>query len=434
MDPQDETAFRDFVARSSGTLLRTGRLLTGDADAAQDLVQEALAGWWSGGDGWTTRTRPDRHGGGPVTRIESALRSLEDRPGTPTRDLATGALARARQRSRRRGVLTVVSAGAAAVLIAVGVTVALPAPRPTPTAPAAGALSKPRVNVLILGLDAAPGRVGAHPDTILLASTDTRTGDTTVLGLPGNLERVPFPAGSSASQAFPDGFVCPSEACFLGNLWSWAENDGRRYYPDTSQPGLVATTQAVETLTGLAVDETVTLTMTGLARLVDAAGGVDVTVHQRLPIGGSSQDPAADAWIEPGHRHLDGATAVWYARSRWSTHDVDRMLRQHCLVQALLAQADTGRLIRAVPGLLAGAELRTSIRVRDLPAWARLLDRVRAGELHTLGLVPPDRTRPDVPALRQAVADDLAGRSTTPDPSADDPQHGVDPQHAGERC
>ncbi len=43
MDPDDETAFRAFVAARSGALLRTARLLTTDAHAAEDLLQEALS-------------------------------------------------------------------------------------------------------------------------------------------------------------------------------------------------------------------------------------------------------------------------------------------------------------------------------------------------------------------------------------------------------
>ena len=43
MNPHDEGAFRVFVDTRSRALLQTARLLTGDAHAAEDLVQEALA-------------------------------------------------------------------------------------------------------------------------------------------------------------------------------------------------------------------------------------------------------------------------------------------------------------------------------------------------------------------------------------------------------
>jgi RNA polymerase sigma-70 factor (sigma-E family) len=43
MDPDDEAAFRAFVAARSGALLHTARLLAPDAHAAEDLLQEALS-------------------------------------------------------------------------------------------------------------------------------------------------------------------------------------------------------------------------------------------------------------------------------------------------------------------------------------------------------------------------------------------------------
>jgi RNA polymerase sigma-70 factor (sigma-E family) len=43
MNPHDENAFRAFVDARSRSLLHTARLLTGEAFAAEDLLQEALS-------------------------------------------------------------------------------------------------------------------------------------------------------------------------------------------------------------------------------------------------------------------------------------------------------------------------------------------------------------------------------------------------------
>ncbi|HVN13238.1 MAG TPA: SigE family RNA polymerase sigma factor [Kineosporiaceae bacterium] len=43
MNPDDEAAFRAFVAARSGALLHTARLLTADTHAAEDLVQETFS-------------------------------------------------------------------------------------------------------------------------------------------------------------------------------------------------------------------------------------------------------------------------------------------------------------------------------------------------------------------------------------------------------
>ena len=69
--------------------------------------------------------------------------------------------------------------------------------------PAAEAIGKARLNVLLVGSDAGPDRRGTRTDTMMVASVDTRTGRTILFGLPRNLQRVPFPAGSPMAREFP---------------------------------------------------------------------------------------------------------------------------------------------------------------------------------------------------------------------------------------
>ena len=63
----------------------------------------------------------------------------------------------------------------------------------TVTAGAEPVRHQERVNVLLLGGDGGAGREGVRTDTVIVASIDTRTGDTTLFSLPRNLENLPFP-------------------------------------------------------------------------------------------------------------------------------------------------------------------------------------------------------------------------------------------------
>ena len=66
---------------------------------------------------------------------------------------------------------------------------------------------KPRLNILLLGGDAGPGRVGTRTDTVILASINTKTGDTALISLPRNAARMPFPSRSPLHKYYPYGFT-----------------------------------------------------------------------------------------------------------------------------------------------------------------------------------------------------------------------------------
>ena len=66
---------------------------------------------------------------------------------------------------------------------------------------------KPRLNLLLLGGDAGKGRTGTRTDTVIVASIDTKTGNTTLVSLPRNTGRMPFPADSPLHKYYPNGFT-----------------------------------------------------------------------------------------------------------------------------------------------------------------------------------------------------------------------------------
>ncbi len=80
----------------------------------------------------------------------------------------------------------------------------------------------------------------------------------------------------------------------------------------------------------------------GFKSVVDALGGVDVVVEQDIR---DTTYPADTGWgyqtfaIKKGPQHLDGATALKYARSRHTTSDFDRALRQQKVIQAIKDKA-----------------------------------------------------------------------------------------------
>jgi LCP family protein required for cell wall assembly len=269
--------------------------------------------------------------------------------------------------------------------------------------------SKPRVNVLLIGSDAGKGRIGVRPDTMIVASIDTKRGDAVLFSLPRNLEQAPFPEGTPGNLAWPNGFNCGDE-CLLNAVWTWGANDPGYQKAAPKNPGLRATKDAIEGVTGLKIDTYVMLNLKGFAQFVNAIGGLRVNVDERLPIGGNSEHPEqTTGYIEKGkNQKLDGYETLWFARSRWSTNDFDRMRRQRCVIAAVVNQSDPVKLALAFPAIAKAAKnnLSTGIPQRELEAWVDLSQRVKNGSVRSLPFtdqVITNRADPDYDEIHELV-------------------------------
>ena len=247
----------------------------------------------------------------------------------------------------------------------------------------------PRVNVMLVGADSEDDRQGVRTDSMMLASIDTATGDTILFGLPRNLERVPFPDTSPLKTVWPNGFRCAQD-CLLNDVWMEGEKNSH-LYPGNPKPGLTALNEAVTGVTGLTPDYDIVVNMSSFTALVDAMGGVDITVRERVPIGGKVENGrivpgSIRGWIEPGPRHLDGYHAMWFARGRATTDDFDRMRRQRCMVGALVRQVNPAMMLERYPAIaqVAKDNIYTNIPQQHLGAFAQLAVRMQQGTIRSL--------------------------------------------------
>ena len=256
----------------------------------------------------------------------------------------------------------------------------------------------PRVNVLLLGSDAAEAREGTRTDTMIVASIDTHTGDSVLFSVPRNLQKVPFPHDSPLHRLYPDGYDC-GDQCLMNAVWTEAElaaEEHPAWFAGDPNPGLTATRQTLQTVLGLPIHHTVIVNLDGFADLVDAIGGVLVTVKEAIPINGRTYtdagghirlDPTHQGeWLQPGTQRLTGKQALGYARSRVTTDDYDRMRRQRCIVAAAVDQVEPMTLLQRYPQIIGavGDNVLTDIPQDDLPAWAQLTLLVQKGTMRSL--------------------------------------------------
>ncbi|GAA4198373.1 hypothetical protein GCM10022219_27710 [Microbacterium oryzae] len=322
-----------------------------------------------------------------------------------------------------------------ALMVLTGGSVAYAAPRLIAASSAFGSIfaaSAPVVppsdgyyNILLLGADSGDGRDSMRFDSISVVSIEATTGAVTITGIPRELGGAPFSEGSPMAALYPTGFEGHADAECGWDDWMnhirqaaqiCRDDQGAALYPDAakhgSEPGVEATKDAAEGVTGLEIPYYAFIDMNGFAALVDALGGVDIEVAQRLPEGGGPAyegQPAEDwasGWIEPGAQHMDGDTAQWYARSRYTTSDWDRMQRQRQLQEAILAQFTPENVVMRFQDVArAGtAIVETDIPQSLLPTFLDLAVQAKSQPMTSVELTPEgpvavDQDDPDFDAI-----------------------------------
>lgn len=297
-------------------------------------------------------------------------------------------------------------------------------PTTTTTVPWQG---RERLNILLLGGDAGPGRRGIRTDTMILASIDLRDGDVALFGFPRNL----------SDLRFPDGTPFTGFSGILNEVYPYGLDHPELF--GGSNPGATAIEEMIGGMAGIDIDYYVLVNLEAFVDVVDALGGVtmyipDTVVDANYP---KEDGTTISIRIEQGVQHLSGTEALAYVRSRHQSDDYNRMGRQRCFLTALADQADVPSLLRGLPSLLRTIEdnVLTDIPLDALPDLIELAARVDATDALVVGFGPPDwivgRTPgrypiPDVDKIREAV------HLAITDPEAARIEYGL--TAAGEAC
>jgi polyisoprenyl-teichoic acid--peptidoglycan teichoic acid transferase len=254
-----------------------------------------------------------------------------------------------------------------------------------------------RVNVLLLGGDGSVTRSGIRTDSVILLSVDTRSGKGVMFSLPRNMMNAQFPADSPLHDAFPDGFTGEGDpaAWMLNAVYGQVPASHPGLLGESDNEGADALKQAVAGSLGTEVDYYVLVNLLGFQQIVDAMGGVTVNINEPVAIDGDTdRGIPPSGYLEPGpDQHLNGYQALWYTRGRWGSDDYERMLRQRCMIDALVEEADPFNLLRRYQALAqAGQEIvRTDIPRHLLPAFVDLGLKMKDRKLRSIAFVTSDR-------------------------------------------
>lgn len=173
-----------------------------------------------------------------------------------------------------------------------------------------------RKNILIMGIDRRPGEPFiSRTDTMMLASIDPESDEISILSIPRDLYVViPGRGQERINTAFVYGSAGNNPA-----------------------GGAQLAMQTVEYNLGVPVHEYVLVDFSAVTKGIDAIGGIDINVPYEIydptfPNMDYGYDPL---YIPAGLQHMDGATALKYARTRHQDNDFQRAHRQQQVIMAV---------------------------------------------------------------------------------------------------
>ncbi|MFC1616317.1 LCP family protein, partial [Patescibacteria group bacterium] len=176
-------------------------------------------------------------------------------------------------------------------------------------------------NFLILGTGGANHEGGDLTDTIIVASMDNQDKLVTMMSIPRDLW-------------IKDSLIGNFK---INEFYYYA----KEHYGSNTK-GIEHTKEKIEEVVGIPIHYYVQIDFKGFTELVDAMGGIDVYVQEAIydpyyPKDGTIFYETFS--IPAGDQHLDGETALKYARSRKTTSDFDRARRQQQIIYATKERA-----------------------------------------------------------------------------------------------
>ncbi|HEX7492140.1 MAG TPA: LCP family protein [Candidatus Limnocylindrales bacterium] len=229
--------------------------------------------------------------------------------------------------------------------------------RPTASPPSDG-----RVTILLTG--ASSGYSANLYDTIMVVSYNPTANSIQMISVPRDSAGFPFYWG---------GVDKPGDK--INALPTYVQT-GRIKSPDAPYWTLI---KEVQYLVGIPIDYSAIMYISGFVAMINKVGGIDIVSPKAL------NDPSYD-WLDgspygfslsAGPHHLDGRTALAYARTRHGYEDGDwaRSSRQQQVLIALLHKMSSPSQILKLPSLI---KLLGATVVTDFPA-DRLADYISMG-------------------------------------------------------
>lgn len=232
---------------------------------------------------------------------------------------------------------------------------------------------KTYLNILVLGVDRRPDGGDQNSDVIIVA-------------------RVDLIAETVSAVSLPRDLLVEVPGVYSGKI-NGAYNAGVEAAPDDPTAGVVMIRDTIETLYQIPIHGYVLVDFDGFQEVVDAVGGIDITVAEPIV---DEAYPTIDygterVEFEAGPQHMDGERALKYVRTRNTDSDDARRGRQ---IDVLLALFDRGKSIGTIRRgdeiiVALGDTVQTSFGMQQQLTLARVARNVDRSDIRLTTLEAP---------------------------------------------
>jgi len=241
------------------------------------------------------------------------------------------------------------------------------------------------MNIALMGTDADldPAEKVFHTDTIMIVSINRTSNTVSMLSIPRDL------------------YVCVPGLGMnrINTAFEWGERVGW-----TPGGGFGLLQETILYNLGFPVHYYALISFNGFKQVVDSLKGVDIAVD--CPIYGpkftgqynTQQTPVFDTnfRLDVGYYHLDGISALWYARNRVGTSDFDRNRRQQQVLRAIWRAARDEGLVQKAPELWGQSQsiIRTNLQLQDILGLMPMALNLTPADINYYTMIKGRETKP----------------------------------------
>lgn len=238
-----------------------------------------------------------------------------------------------------------------------------------------------RINVVVLGLDLRrdePDSQAARTDSVMILTIDPFSKVAGVFSIPRD-----------TWVEIPDGY-----GGYTMNRINVAYELGEYSYQDYPGGGAGLVKDTIKHNFGIDIDNYVVLNFNNFIDLIDELGGIEVNVPEYaydFAYNDCNACPYYPVEFFPGPQHMDGETALAYARIRKSDNDFKRMERQQIVLRAVAKKAASLDSVLSNPINLYReykSSVRTDISEFKVPGLAALMRQIDLDNVPMVSMAP----------------------------------------------